>query len=114
MQERRKYKRLDIDVSIQLRKLPRENQSPAEEIGIEVCDISRVGMGFVAEQKLEVGSFYDAKITIWTKEVLQTVIEVVRVMPKPDGYMYGATFVGMPEKDALKIDIYQLFHEEEV
>ena len=31
---------------------------------------------------------------------------------REDGYHYGATFIGMTDTDALKIDIYQLFNEQ--
>ena len=56
-------------------------------------------------------SYYDAKIQIWTKEVVDAVIQIVRSEEKPDGFHYGGVFIGMTDTDALKIDIYQIFNE---
>ena len=80
-------------------------------IQIQFTDISRSGIGFKSAQKLETGTYYDAKIQIWTKEVVDAVIEIVRRNDTENGYQYGATFVGMTETDALKIDIYQIFND---
>ena len=38
-------------------------------------------------------------------------IEIVRREDGPDGYRYGAIFIGMTDTDALKIDIYQIFND---
>ena len=49
---------------------------------------------------------------IWTKEVVDAVIEIVRRDALPEGgYKYGCRFIGMPDTDALKIDIYQIFND---
>jgi hypothetical protein len=78
---------------------------------VDVTDLSRTGIGFKSQQMLETGTYYDAKIQIWTKEVIDTVIEIVRRVDKDGGYQYGGIFIGMTETDALKIDIYQIFNE---
>ena len=74
-------------------------------------DLSRSGIGFKSKQALEVGTYYDTKLTIWTKEVIDAVIEIVRCLETEEGYEYGAEFIGMTDTDALKIDIYQIFNE---
>ena len=52
------------------------------------------------------------RIQIWTKEVIDAVIEIVRKQKMEDGTdKYGATFIGMSDTDAIKIDIYQVFRE---
>ena len=44
---------------------------------------------------------------------IEAIIKVVRCK-KDDGlYHYGATFVGMIDKDALKIDVYEMFFASE-
>lgn len=112
-EERRKHKRLDLDVSIELEKLDEGGITTVRYIKADVIDLSRSGMGFKSSYKLDVGTFYDTKIQIWTKEVIDAVIEVIRCEEKENNiYQYGATFVGMTETDILKIDIYQLFNEE--
>lgn len=58
------------------------------------------------------GGYYNTRIQIWTKEVIDAVIEIVRKQKMEDGTdKYGATFIGMSDTDAIKIDIYQVFRE---
>ncbi|MBR1391835.1 MAG: PilZ domain-containing protein [Lachnospiraceae bacterium] len=112
MEEKRKHKRLDLDVSIQLEKLDDDKITTLKLVHVDVTDISRSGVGFVSDQKLELGSFYDTKIQIWTREIINAVLEIVRCEPHGDGsYKYGCTFIGMTDTDALKIDIYQIFND---
>lgn len=111
MEERRKSKRLDLDVSVQLERLDFEGVTTLKYVRVDVTDISKTGIGFKCGQVLETGTYYDAKLQIWTKEIINTVIEIVRVAEEDDSYHYGATFIGMTETDALKIEIYQIFNE---
>ena len=101
MEEKRRHKRLDIDVSVQL-----------ERLDEDVTDISRSGIGFNAKVPLDIHTYYDTKIQIWTKEVVDAVVEIVRRTDSEEGvYHYGAVFIGMTDTDALKIDIYQIFND---
>ena len=112
MDERRKHKRLDLDVSVQLERLDQDDITTLKFIHVVVTDISRSGIGFVSDQNLKVGTYYDTKIQIWTKEVVDAVIEIVRREDQSEqGYHYGAVFIGMTDTDALKIDIYQIFND---
>lgn len=112
MEEKRRHKRLDLDVSIQLERLDEEDVTTVKYTHVTVTDISRSGIGFKSNQEFELGTYYDTKIQIWTKEILDTVIEIVRTTKLEDGaYHYGCTFVGMTDTDALKIDIYQIFND---
>lgn len=111
MEEKRKHKRLDLDVTVQLERLDEEGVTTLKYIHVDVSDISKSGIGFKCRKKLEIGSYYDAKIQIWTKEVVDAVIEIVRCEESAEGYHYGGVFIGMTDTDALKIDIYQIFNE---
>lgn len=112
MEEKRKHKRLDLDVSIQLERLEQGEFTNVKYIHVNVTDISRSGIGFISDQELTVGTYYDTKIQIWTKEIIDSVLEIVRQEPMGDGrYKYGCVFVGMTDTDALKIDIYQIFND---
>ncbi|MCH5332959.1 MAG: PilZ domain-containing protein [Agathobacter sp.] len=111
MEEKRRHKRLDLDVNIQLERLDEEGVTTLKYVHVDVTDLSRSGIGFVCARELEKGSFYDTRIRIWTKEVLEVVLEIVRCEKKGDLYQYGASFIGMTDTDALKIDIYQMFNE---
>lgn len=61
---------------------------------------------------MEVGTYYDTKIQIWTKEIVDAVVQIVRREELQDGmFKYGGMFIGMTDTDALKIDIYQIFND---
>lgn len=111
MEERRKSKRLEIEVSVQLERLDLDDITTLKYLKVNVTDISKDGIGFDTTQELVIGSYYDVKIQIWTKEIINTVIEVVRVSEEDGSYHCGAKFVGLTERDALKIDVYQLFND---
>ncbi len=111
MEEKRKHKRLDLDVTVELERLDKDGVTTLRYVHVDITDLSRSGIGFKANQALEVGTYYDTKLTIWTKEVIDAVIEVVRCKETDDGYEYGAEFIGMTDTDALKIDIYQIFND---
>ncbi len=109
-EERRKHKRLELDVSVEIERLDNDGITTLKYANVQVTDISKSGMGFTSKEKLEVGSFYDVRLQIWTKEIISAVIEIVR-RDGDDPYHYGSTFIGMTETDALKIEIYQIFNE---
>lgn len=112
MEEKRKHKRLDLDVKIQLERLDEEGVTTLKYVHVDVTDISRSGIGFTCQKELEIGTYYDTRIQIWTKEVVDAVIEIVRRDDDPaKGKRYGAVFIGMTDTDALKIDIYQIFND---
>lgn len=111
MEEKRRNKRLELGVDIQLERLDEAGVTTLKYVHVDVLDISKSGIGFKCQKKLDIGSYYDTKIQIWTKEVIDSVIEIVRCDAQADGYRYGAVFIGMPDTDALKIDIYQMFND---
>lgn len=112
MEEKRRYKRLDIDVSVQLERLDEDGVTTLKYCHVDVTDISRSGIGFNAKVPLDIHTYYDTKIQIWTKEVVDAVVEIVRRTDSEEGvYHYGAVFIGMTDTDALKIDIYQIFND---
>ena len=78
MEEKRKNKRLDLDVNVQLERLDEDGVTTLKFVHVDVTDISKSGIGFDCKKKLEMNSYYDAKIQIWTKEVVDAVIQIVR------------------------------------
>lgn len=111
MEEKRKHKRLDLNVALQLERLNEDGTTTSNYVDVDVTDISRSGLGFMSGKELEVGTYYDTRIQIWSREIVDAVLEVVRGEEKGDGYKYGGEFIGMSDADALKIDIYQIFHD---
>lgn len=108
MEERRKSKRTQLQSKIVVKRLDGGVQ---EELDIEVVDVSKSGVGFNCNTPLTIGAVYEAYLTIWTKEVLHAILEIVRIEKKGDTIAYGAIFVGMPEMDAARIEVYQTVEE---
>jgi c-di-GMP-binding flagellar brake protein YcgR len=106
MSEKRRYKRSEIDVKVQMRRCDNPEH---EEITVEVYDLSREGIGFYSDENIKIGEYYDAEIVIWTKEVLQVVLKIVRrkVLLDKDLMSYGAEFIGLSESEKFRIDVYQ-------
>lgn len=114
MDEKRKDRRLELDVSIELERLDQGEMTTLKMMHVDVTDLSGSGMGFRTGHLMEIGSLYDTRIQIWTKEVIETVIRIVRCDKiSEDLYQCGATFVGLMGSEALKINIYQMLNPEE-
>lgn len=113
MEEKRKNKRLDISVKVEIERIDEANITTVKYMDVEVTNISRTGLAFrMPGVEFEIGTCFDAKIQIWTKETIDTVFKVVRVNKLDnDIFEYGCIFVGMTDTDALKIEIYQLFND---
>jgi len=80
------------------------------EVEIEVIDISKSGVGFISDASLTIGAVFESYLTIWTKEVLHSFLQIVRIEMLESGYNYGASFIGMSEVDASRIEVYQTFN----
>ncbi len=82
------------------------------ELTINVVDVSKEGVGFECADVLTIGEVYESFLTIWTQEVLHAFLRIVRIELREDGYFYGAVFIGMPEMDAARIEVYQTVNEQ--
>ena len=76
MEERRRNRRTKLSSSIVMKRLDNGRE---EEVDIEVVDISKAGVGFTCSEPLMIGAIYEAYLTIWTKEVLHAVVEIVKI-----------------------------------
>lgn len=108
MDERRRSLRTELHAELLMKRLDRET---GEKTEIRVCDLSKSGLGFICANELEKGAMYECFLTIWTQEVIRCFIEIVRCDKVEDGYRYGASFVGMTEMDAYRIEVYQTVEE---
>lgn len=106
MAERRKSKRTEMESRLIMKRLDGGNAAGKEAL-ISIYDVSKSGIGFECAEPLQIGEIYEAYLTIWTKEVLHAFLQIVRIELKKGTYSYGASFVGMPELDAGRIETYQ-------
>jgi len=110
MEERRKSKRSGLQSKLLIKRL---DSNVAGVVSIEIIDVSKSGIGFQCKEALSIGEVYESFLTIWTKEVIHAFIQIVRIeMDEKNGYIYGASFVGLPEMEASRIEVYQTFNEE--
>lgn len=113
MEEKRKSKRMVLEGNLIMKRL---DSAAGEIIPVKINDISHSGIGFVCDKNLEISSVYDLEIILWTKEKINAIVSLVRKAETPGTYgtyTYGGTFVGLPETETCKIDIYELFNENE-
>ncbi|MDE7030100.1 MAG: PilZ domain-containing protein [Lachnospiraceae bacterium] len=110
MEERRRSRRVALHSRLLVKRLDSQKH---EEIGVDVKNVSKTGIGFYCEEILDIGSVYEAYLTIWTKEVIHAFIEIVRIEKQEDIYEYGGLFIGMPEFDLQRIDVYNVVNDAE-
>jgi len=108
MEEKRRSKRTELLSKLVIKRL---DGAGTEEVNIEVTDVSKTGVGFTSDKPLMIGAIYETYLTIWTKEVIHAFVEIVRIEKKGPKFTYGAIFVGMPEMDAARIEVYQTVEE---
>ncbi len=105
MEEKRHSQRSEMISKLMIKRL--DSDEAGEEVVINITDVSKGGVGFTCNKALEIGAVYESFLEIWTKEVLHTFLEIVRIEKKDDTFFYGSLFVGLPEMDAQRIGIYQ-------
>lgn len=104
MDERRKNSRLELQSKLIVHRLDEEENV---DIQTEIIDLSKTGLGFTCTEPLAIGSIYESFLTIWTKENIHAFLEIVRIVKHDDGFEYGAIFIGMPEVEASRIEVYR-------
>lgn len=104
MEERRKSSRRELVSKLIVKRL--DGSVENEEVEIDIVDVSKTGVGFTCDRALEIGAVYEAYLRIWTQEVLHAFVEIVRIEKKRAHFSYGGIFVGMPEMDAARIEVY--------
>jgi len=106
MFEKRRAERTELTSKIIIKKLGGTDEG-VSEVSIEVTDVSKTGVGFVCTEKLEIGAVYESYLTIWTKEIIHCFMEIVRIEKTGDIFTYGAIFIGMPDMEQKRIEVYQ-------
>lgn len=106
MEEKRRSIRMDIDVQIQL-KAVNSDETMGKVYNVDVINISRGGIAFRCKDELCIDGFYDTQITIWTKETIHALIQIVRKSGKDE---YGCKFASILPTDQFKIEVYELFN----
>ncbi len=109
--ERRKNKRSSLSSKLVIKKL--DEGGSDRQVSIDIVDVSKTGIGFTCTEPLQIGEVYESYLTIWTKEVIHAFLQIVRIELQTDIFSYGAIFIGMPEMDSARIEVYQTINESE-
>lgn len=109
-QDRRRYKRLPIELKLEVDEVFKQDNVVIKNIGasISVFDISRSGIGFISEANLPVGYYFKGLINLGDGDFFRVVIQIVRTTITYDNeIIYGAEFVGLAQFLADKVDKYE-------
>ena len=99
MEEKRRYKRLPIQLTLEVSELFKQDNDVIKDLNAEinVFDISRLGIGFTTSTYLPEGYYFNATIVLETSEQkLVTVVKILHSHQLEDGtYRYGCEFTGL-------------------
>ncbi|NLL77273.1 MAG: PilZ domain-containing protein [Clostridiales bacterium] len=104
----RKCRRMELNSKLVVKRIDSNEQ---ELITINVFDLSKSGVGFYCEEKLEMDSVYESHIMIWTKERIHVLLRIVRIEQLENGYEYGSIFMGLSETDAFRIEVWDTMEQ---
>ncbi|MCI8556211.1 MAG: PilZ domain-containing protein [Lachnospiraceae bacterium] len=108
MQEKRNSRRMSLSARLLIKNLNDESDKP-EEVEIEVLDVSKTGVGFICSTPLAIGAVYEALLKIWNDDEIHAFLKVVRIEETEDEhYKCGTIFIGLPEMNAARIEVYDL------
>ena len=98
MQEKRRSKRLPIQLELVVSRLFRQEAADTviTDAPIHVTDVSKLGIGFVTTNDLPLNFYFNARLELGSPEnSLYCVVQIIRKIPREDGSIsYGCEFVG--------------------
>lgn len=109
MDERRKSKRLPVDIRLFIEFLYKQDHVRLENVkeSIEVINISKTGLGFVSNHDLPLDFYFNAKIVIDNEKFFYSVVKIIRKDKQDDGFYFGCEFVGLADVLSGCIDDYE-------
>ena len=99
MQEKRRYKRLPIQLKLEVSEVFKQDNDVIRNLNAEinVFDISKAGIGFTTSTYLPDGYYFNATIVLESSE--QKILTVVKILHREELenglYRYGCEFTGM-------------------
>ncbi len=110
MQEKRRDRRMSLSAKLFIKNM-NDDSVKADEVEIEVLNVSKTGVGFISHIPLSMGAVYETHLKLWTDEVIHAFLKVVRLEDNGDGrYICGTIFMGLPEMNAKRIEIYEMLN----
>lgn len=106
MEEKRKSKRFVLDATLSMERV---DGAKNKNVPIKVYDVSSTGIGFACGEILEMHSVYKVNLKIWTGDTIDAFVNILRFDNSGEDYVYGGTFIGMPENDSNRLFIHEMF-----
>lgn len=99
MQEKRKYKRLPIHLTLEVSEVFKQDNEVIKDLNaeVEVFDISKAGIGFTTATYIPEGYYFNATILFEVSDQkILTVVKILHRAEAQDGlYRYGCEFTGL-------------------
>ncbi len=115
MEEKRKSKRLPVDLFLDISSLFKQDNVKVENVHapIEVIDVSKLGIGFKTTSVLPLGYYFNARLQLGNSDsILHCVVRIIREQTaKDETNLYGCEFVGMAPILDYIFDEYEAFIE---
>ncbi len=109
MEERRKFKRLPIDMKLNIESLYKQDEEYDEKnVAIEFTDISKSGIGFKSFVDLPLGFYFNGRIELDDDKKFYGVMKIVRKEERDNQYHYGCEFVGLADILSGCLDDYDM------
>ncbi len=111
MQEKRRYKRLPIQLKLEVSEVFKQDNDVIRDLNAEinVFDISKAGIGFTTSTYLPEGYYFNATIVLESSE--QKILTVVKILHREELehglYRYGCEFTGMAGIFDFVFDAYE-------
>lgn len=99
MNEKRRFKRLPIDLNLDVSEVFKQDNDVIRDLHTEisVCDISKAGIGFTTSTFIPEGYYFNATIVFKVSD--QKVLTVVKILHREqiseNEYRYGCEFTGL-------------------
>jgi hypothetical protein len=108
MEERRKHNRLPLKLELNISSLFKQDYEMIPNINesIEVCNISKSGIGFTCAHELPLNYYFDAKIQLTPDKYFYAVLKIVRSEKSEEGYSVGCEFIGLSDILGMRVELY--------
>ena len=75
MEEKRKSRRMVLNAHLVMKPV---GETVGAKVPVDIIDISKDGIGFSCDTPLTMNAIYEMDLTIWTKDVIHTFVNVTR------------------------------------
>ena len=109
MRERRRTHRVSYNAVINIDEVYNQDRiiNGQREFPIEILDISKGGIGFIAKEELPLNFYFNAKIDLGNGKLFYSVLKITRIEEVEHGFNYGCEFTGLADILSLYIDEFE-------